>query len=360
ASNTVRGTIVIRNFNDVNDYVVYDITDASVDNSGWTQLSVTYRSGGGTLVNGDTCLFQFARSGDAGTAFIADDAITNAKLANMAQATIKGRETGAGTGDPVDLTATQATAILNAFVGDSGSGGTKGLVPAPASGDAAANKFLKASGAWETVVGGVVTVKRQSFISSGTYTPSTGMLFCLVECLGGGGGGGGSGANDSAGGGGGSAAYARSLLTAADIGASQVVTIGAGGSAGSIGGGNGGTGGTSSLGSLVSANGGSGGTGSTLAAANAVLGGAGGSTFTGQDGGAGAPGSPGLSLATNTGISGNGGSSFLGGGALGRMTSGAGANGASNGAGGAGGRASSAAGGTGGGGRIWITEFCSQ
>lgn len=34
------------------------------------------------------------------------------------------------------------------FVGDSGSGGTHGLVPAPASGDAAANKFLNASGAW--------------------------------------------------------------------------------------------------------------------------------------------------------------------------------------------------------------------
>lgn len=34
------------------------------------------------------------------------------------------------------------------FTGDSGSGGTHGLVPAPASGDAAANKFLNASGAW--------------------------------------------------------------------------------------------------------------------------------------------------------------------------------------------------------------------
>lgn len=34
------------------------------------------------------------------------------------------------------------------FVGDSGEGGAKGLVPAPASGDAAANKFLNASGNW--------------------------------------------------------------------------------------------------------------------------------------------------------------------------------------------------------------------
>lgn len=34
------------------------------------------------------------------------------------------------------------------FTGDSGSGGTVGLVPAPAAGDAAAGKFLKANGAW--------------------------------------------------------------------------------------------------------------------------------------------------------------------------------------------------------------------
>jgi hypothetical protein len=36
------------------------------------------------------------------------------------------------------------------FVGDSGSGGVAGLVPAPAAGDAAANKFLKADGTWAT------------------------------------------------------------------------------------------------------------------------------------------------------------------------------------------------------------------
>lgn len=43
---------------------------------------------------------------------------------------------------------------LSNFVGDSGSGGTKGLVPAPASGDAAAAKFLKADGTWAVPAGG--------------------------------------------------------------------------------------------------------------------------------------------------------------------------------------------------------------
>lgn len=45
------------------------------------------------------------------------------------------------------------TALLTAVVGDSGAGGTKGLVPAPGAGDAAAGKFLKASGAWDVPSG---------------------------------------------------------------------------------------------------------------------------------------------------------------------------------------------------------------
>lgn len=53
-------------------------------------------------------------------------------------------------------TPTQVTADLIAMVGDTGTGGSKGLVPAPAAGDAAAGKFLKADGVW-TVVGGSVS-----------------------------------------------------------------------------------------------------------------------------------------------------------------------------------------------------------
>ena len=81
----------------------------------------------------------------AGT--IAASVVTNAKLATMATLTIKGNSTG-GTTNPSDLSVSTVTSMLNAFVGDSGAGGTKGLVPAPAAGDAAANKVLSAAGTW--------------------------------------------------------------------------------------------------------------------------------------------------------------------------------------------------------------------
>jgi len=45
---------------------------------------------------------------------IANDVVSNAKLANMATATIKGRTT-AGTGDPEDLTATQARTVIDVY-----------------------------------------------------------------------------------------------------------------------------------------------------------------------------------------------------------------------------------------------------
>ena len=77
--------------------------------------------------------------------------ISNAMFATMASLTIKGNHTG-GASVPLDLNVTQVTAMLNAMVGDSGAGGTKGLVPAPAIGDA--TKFLRGDGTWATPPGG--------------------------------------------------------------------------------------------------------------------------------------------------------------------------------------------------------------
>ena len=78
--------------------------------------------------------------GTVATAGIADDAVDNAKLANMVQATVKGRAAAAGTGDPADLTQAQLTALINAFTS-----ALSGAVPASGGGTA---NFLRADGNW--------------------------------------------------------------------------------------------------------------------------------------------------------------------------------------------------------------------
>lgn len=78
-------------------------------------------------------------------ATIAGNAVTNAKLADVASGTLKGRST-AGTGDPEDLTGTQATALLDVF-------GTAAKGLAPASGGGTTN-FLRADGTWAAPAGG--------------------------------------------------------------------------------------------------------------------------------------------------------------------------------------------------------------
>jgi microcystin-dependent protein len=85
------------------------------------------------------------------TVTVPDQSFTNAKLVPVATATIKGRVT-AGTGAVEDLTGAETTSLLSAVVGDSGSGGTKGLVPAPAAGDTAAARFLSAAGTFAAAV----------------------------------------------------------------------------------------------------------------------------------------------------------------------------------------------------------------
>lgn len=129
----------------------------------------------------------------------------------------------------------------------------------------------------------------QTFKSSGTYTPTTGMQWCLIECVGGGGGGGGCAAAGSlgsfgGGAGGGSGGYSKLFASAATIGASKAVTIGAGGGGGASGDNTGTGGGATSVGVLCVANGGSGGTGSSGVLNNAsglAAGGAGGTIGTG-------------------------------------------------------------------------------
>jgi hypothetical protein len=76
------------------------------------------------------------------TKFIANNAVTNAKLAQMATLTIKGNNTGS-TANPIDLTVAQVNAILPVF-------GTSLNGLAPASGGGTVN-FLRADGTWAPI-----------------------------------------------------------------------------------------------------------------------------------------------------------------------------------------------------------------
>lgn len=130
-------------------YLLGGLTDLSVHESNLVDGAVT------TTKLGDLSVTTGKLAASAvTTAKITDANVTNAKLADMATTRIKGRVT-ALTGVPEDLTAAQATTILNTFTADSGGNpGLKGLVPAPANGDAAANKVLGVSG-WQ--LAGVAT-----------------------------------------------------------------------------------------------------------------------------------------------------------------------------------------------------------
>ena len=74
---------------------------------------------------------------------------------------------GNGTGAVTLKTPALVTADLSVLVGDSGSGGTKGLAPAPATGDAAAGKFLKADGTWATPAAGGGSVTSDANFNTG-------------------------------------------------------------------------------------------------------------------------------------------------------------------------------------------------
>src|SRR5262249_6691442 len=137
---------------------------------------------------------------------IASNTVANSNLANMAANSIKCNNTG-GSATPIDCTAAQAGAIIT---------------------------------------GKIASIAQQTFCGSGctttcsptcTYTPTSGMLFADATCTGGGGGGGGTpvttAAQISAGGGGASGGVARGIFSAATIGVSQSLSIGAAGTTGS-------------------------------------------------------------------------------------------------------------------------------
>ena len=225
---------------------------------------------------------SIATTGSAATETIALTGLTNHNLLiGAGTATITKVAPSATSGVPVISQGSSADPTFGtAVVAGGGTGGVSytafSLIAAGTtstgafqnvSGVGTSGQLLQSQGAgalpqWATVSSGsgFTSITVQTFTSSGTYTPTSGMKYCVVEICGGGAGGGGITLASTVlcgGGGGGAGGYAKKTFAAATIGASQSFTLGAGGTGGSSGTVNGaaGTASTFGTGPLLTANG---------------------------------------------------------------------------------------------------------
>jgi len=280
------------------------VSDSTTDNAFTTSTSATYRGEIGVLLEAAaTDTIRTVRfSGHVQTVNV-DGPVTRGQYLKLSTGTA-GKATGTST-----------------FSGE-----VFGRVLVGGATTCSALLFGGAMGGSELGVGPFVRV----FTGSGTYTKPAGLVRAIVTVLGGGGGGGGAlttgtGEGSMGAGGAGGGASTR-YLAASSIGATEAVTVGAGG-AGGVGDADGAGGGSSSFGSLVVATGGGGGgrvSNGPLAAV--VTGGNGGSAsgttdigYTGEGGGIGFRTAGGVLV-----VGGAGGCSAYGGGA---RSSGSGENG---------------------------------
>lgn len=216
------------------------------------------------------------------------------------------------------------------------------------------------------LIGAVRAVRVRVYTASDTYIPDPHLLYAVIECQGAGGAGGAvvaAAGKYTVGSGGGAGGYAVKTASASDIGASQIVTIGAGGPAPAAGPNNGTNGGSTSVGALCAASGGFGGP-YAQADVNVAGGGLAGAGSIGDLGFSGEPGGGGIGTTTGAGFifPGWGGSSHFNGGPATQLNTDGTAG--LHGAGGAGGQdvsqTTNRAGGAGGDGIVVITEFCSK
>lgn len=206
------------------------------------------------------------------------------------------------------LASTTAYAVLCG--GTTSTGALQSIASVGTAGQVLTSNGAGALPSMQTITASGTLLNVQTFTASGTYTRTSGATKAVVFCVAGGAGGGGKGTGIATGsGGGGGSGETRYVYITSGLGATETVTIGAGGAGGTAGS-TGTAGGTSSFGAHVTCGGGAGGIGtaSGLASNDGGAGGSGGSGGTSLVSNGGYPGN---GTATNERIGGRGGSSSL-------------------------------------------------
>ena len=174
------------------DWNTFNGKQAALNGTGFVKMTGTTVSyDNSTYITGNQTITVTGDVSGSGTTTITlnlgNNVVTNAKLAQVATATFKGRIT-ASTGNVEDLTATQATSLLDTFTS-----GAKGLVGASGGGT---TNFLRADGTWAAPSGGgggnSVTVdvdfgssftdKAQVVVTGQSWVTATSNITCQVLC----------------------------------------------------------------------------------------------------------------------------------------------------------------------------------
>ncbi len=129
-------------------------TKAQVDSSLSGKANTSHTHSASDIASGTLDTARIA-DGSIGLTKLVDitNQIANQALVQVSTSTLKGRAT-AGTGNVEDLTGTQATALLEAFVG-SGASHKKGLVPTPGA-TPGTTKFLREDATWAQVTESII------------------------------------------------------------------------------------------------------------------------------------------------------------------------------------------------------------
>jgi hypothetical protein len=147
---------------------------SAVSNAGvmsYAQPAFSNLSGSATAAQMPAFTGDVTTSAGATATTINANAVTNAKAAQMGANTIKGNNTGS-TANAADLTATQATAMLNQFTSS-----LQGL--APASGGGTTN-FLRADGTWNAPSGSS-SINATTSETAAPASPSAGSVSTWVD-----------------------------------------------------------------------------------------------------------------------------------------------------------------------------------